>query len=527
MEEREDLNYGLMLFVLGGLLVVALVYLRLKRLRLLQLGSKLPGPEGLPVIGNALQFTGGPTSIFKNFIGKSGEIADVVRLWLGPRLVVLLSHPADVEVILGSHVHLEKSPEQKLLQPWLGKSLLLSSGEKWLSDKKVVSPTFNMDVLKSFIPLFNRTSRAAVDNMKDQEGKSFDCHKYISEATVRMLIESTMGVEGSREDGADEYLAAVKELSDIVYQRQTKLWLRPHFLFKFSKYGKAQERLVNVMKSFTNKVLKIRKAELLKKERSFHSPDGNHSGKSTDEARDTMDNPGEEGSSTSLLDCFIESAQGGVILTDEEIRNLINTIMMKGYETTASACSFFLCALAARPDIESKLVAELVRIFGASDRDVTFEDTLEMKYMERCIMETLRLYPPVPVIARQLQQELTLVSTKATLPADCTVMVSTDRLHRRPELYPNPHHFDPDRFLPESSASRHYYSFVPFSAGPRSCIGRKYAMIKMKVLLSTILRNYRLVSGLKEESWKLQATSILTREDGYSIKIQPRNLITA
>jgi len=102
---------------------------------------------------------------------------------------------------------------------------------------------------------------------------------------------------------------------------------------------------------------------------------------------------------------------------------------------------------------------------------IKWQDTLEMKYLERCLMETLRMYPPVPLIARELQEDLKLNSGNYVIPRGATVTVATVLLHRNPKVYANPNVFDPDNFLPERQANRHYYAFVPFSAGPRSCVG--------------------------------------------------------
>uniref|UniRef100_A0A336MXR8 CSON008890 protein n=2 Tax=Culicoides sonorensis TaxID=179676 RepID=A0A336MXR8_CULSO len=119
--------------------------------------------------------------------------------------------------------------------------------------------------------------------------------------------------------------------------------------------------------------------------------------------------------------------------------------------------------------IQDKVVEELDQIFGDSDRPATFQDTLEMKYLERCMMETLRMYPPVPIIARQLKENLKLVSGDYEVPA-----------------------------------------------------GRKYAMLKLKIILSTILRKYRVYSDMKEEDFRLQADIILKREEGFQIRMEPR-----
>lgn len=196
---------------------------------------------------------------------------------------------------------------------------------------------------------------------------------------------------------------------------------------------------------------------------------------------------------------------------------------MQGHDTTAAGSSFVLCLLGIHTKIQEKVYEEIKTIFGDSDRPVTFNDTLEMKYLERVIMETLRMYPPVPIIARKLNQDVQLSSENYVLPKGTTVVIATYKMHRRADLFPNPEVFNPDNFLPENTSTRHYYSYVPFSAGPRSCVGRKYAMLKLKILLTTILRNYRIKSNLTEKDFRLQADIILKRADGFRIELANRN----
>ncbi|CAK9813607.1 Cytochrome P450 4g15 [Anthophora plagiata] len=173
--------------------------------------------------------------------------------------------------------------------------------------------------------------------------------------------------------------------------------------------------------------------------------------------------------------------------------------------------------------LQARVYEELNEIFAGTDRPCTFQDTLEMKYLERVILETLRLFPPVPIIARSINQDVKIVTNNYVLPKGSTVLISPYRIHRLEEFYPNPDKFDPDNFLTEKMQSRHYYSFIPFSAGPRSCVGRKYAMLKLKVLLSTILRNYKILSDHTEKDFRLRADIILKRVEGFQIKIEPRN----
>lgn len=127
----------------------------------------------------------------------------------------------------------------------------------------------------------------------------------------------------------------------------------------------------------------------------------------------------------------------------------------------------------------------------------------------------------------EFQQDVQLASEDHVIPSGATVVIGTFKIHRRPDIYANPEKFDPDNFLPERTQNRHYYSYIPFSAGPRSCVGRKYAMLKLKVLLSTILRNYRIKSQLTEDDFVLQADIILKRTDGFRIEVEPRKRVVA
>ncbi|KAJ8725105.1 hypothetical protein PYW07_016063 [Mythimna separata] len=532
------------------LLVPALVlwyaYWRMSRRHMYELAAKLHGPPGLPLLGNALEFTGGSHDIFRNIIDKSiaydGE--SVVRLWIGPRLLVFLYDPRDVELILSSHTHIDKADEYRFFKPWLGDGLLISTGQKWRSHRKLIAPTFHLNVLKSFIDLFNANSRAVVNKLKKEAGE-FDCHDYMSECTVEILLETAMGVSKTTQDQSGfEYAMAVMKMCDILHLRQTKIWLRPDLLFKLTDYAKKQTKLLDVIHGLTKKVIRRKKEEFNSGKRPTILQDYNNTSEEATKTtsveglsfgqsaglKDDLDvDDADVGQKKRLafLDLLLESSQSGVVISDEEIKEQVDTIMFEGHDTTAAGSSFFLSMMGIHQDIQDKVIEELDKIFGDSDRPATFQDTLEMKYLERCLMETLRMFPPVPIIARHLNQDITLPSCGKKVPAGTTVVVATYKLHRRPDVYPNPTKFDPDNFLPERSANRHYYAFVPFSAGPRSCVGRKYAMLKLKIILSTILRNFRIHSDLKESDFKLQADIILKRAEGFKVRLEPRKVTKA
>ncbi|XP_054269204.1 cytochrome P450 4g15-like [Macrosteles quadrilineatus] len=543
-------------YLLIPTLMLWYVYHRISNRHMYELGNKIPGPPALPVFGNALEFIGASNHrVFQKLYSRSFEYESIARLWVGPRLFVFLTDPRDIELILGSTVHIDKSVEYKFFKPWLGNGLLISTGEKWRAHRKLIAPTFHLNVLKSFLDLFNTNSRDVVQKLRDLNGKEFDCHDYMSECTVEILLETAMGVSKKTQDKSGfEYAMAVMKMCNILHLRQTKVWLRPEFLFQLTKYGKDQVQLLDTIHSLTKKVLKRKKEEHLNTKKSILEKSSlekliaqdeeklkeakQKASKAPSEAKfsfgqaaglkddlDVDDNDVGEKKRSAFLDFMIECAQNGVVLTDDEIKEQVDTIMFEGHDTTAAGSSFFLCVMAARPDIQDKVIQEIDEIFGDSDRPCSFQDTLEMKYLERCIMETLRMFPPVPVIAREIMQDLPLASSDLVVPTHTTVIIGTFKLHRRPDIYPNPDEFNPDNFLPEKSASRHYYSFIPFSAGPRSCVGRKYAMLKLKVILSTIMRDFRVAGGKPMADWKLQADIILKRTDGFNIKLEPRKRV--
>ncbi|KAJ1526581.1 hypothetical protein ONE63_008167 [Megalurothrips usitatus] len=519
-------------------------YFRYSRRRMYELSDKIPGPKSFPLIGSAHELIHIRSDLYAVVWERSKDFPwDIPhKLWIGPLLYVGLQDPRDIEVILGSNVHLDKSDEYRFFRPWFGNGLLISSGDHWRSHRKLIAPTFHLNVLKSFIQQFNLNSLEVVRKMRKEVGREFDVHDYMSEATVEMLLETAMGVSKNEQESGYEYAMAVMKMCDILHMRHTKFWLYPETIFRLTKHFSEQKRLLGIIHGLTKRVIKSKKAgfsrgfsddlaqnskvnisENTEASETAAEDTGMSYGQSS-KLRDDLDlddNDVGEKKRMAFLDLLIESARDSELLSDQDIKEEVDTIMFEGHDTTAAGSSFFLCMMGLHQDIQDRIHEELQHIFGDSDRPVTFQDTLEMKYLERCLMETLRIYPPVPVIARRLREE-TALPTGYTIPAGCTIIIPIIRIHRNPHIYPDPDAFNPDNFLPEASASRHYYSFIPFSAGPRSCVGRKYAILKLKILLSTILRNYRVHTAVPEKDWQMTGDIILKRADGFRISLQSR-----
>lgn len=198
-----------------SVLVATIVHFYFRSTQAYKLALQLPGPEPLPILGNALMALGKNSNgklwlqryqkcqwnnhlnrfvffveILEECFRLSEIYGHVARGFLGYKIIVFLTDPQDVELILNSNVHLTKSSEYRFFKPWLGDGLLISKGEKWRSHRKLIAPAFHQLVLKSFVSAFNRNSWKLVKRLKKEaEGdKEFDIHDYMSEVTVDILL---------------------------------------------------------------------------------------------------------------------------------------------------------------------------------------------------------------------------------------------------------------------------------------------------------------------------------------------------
>ncbi|CAH2092954.1 unnamed protein product [Euphydryas editha] len=219
----------------------------------------------------------------------------------------------------------------------------------------------------------------------------------------------------------------------------------------------------------------------------------------------------------SVLDLLFGSE---IEFTNEQLREHIDSITIAGNDTTALVIAYTLVLLGIHQDAQDKVLQEQNSIFGNSKQGATKEDLLKMNYLERVIKETMRLYTVVPIIARNIDSDIYLPHNDITIPSGAGAVVGAFALHRSQAVWgSNADEFDPDRFLPERSINRHPAAFIPFSYGSRNCIGRKFGMIIMKSLISSIIRSYKIEAS---EVGPLKIEILLFPINGHQIKIRKR-----
>ncbi|CAG2107241.1 unnamed protein product [Medioppia subpectinata] len=247
-------------------------------------------------------------------------------------------------------------------------------------------------------------------------------------------------------------------------------------------------------------VIKERKNEIMKK----MSKKGNNS------LNEVMEELGSKRKLAFLDSLLVHHIRNPREFTENDIREEVDTFMFEGHDTTAGAIQFSLILIGLDDSVQAKIHKEMDGIFGDDMcRDITTDDLRQMRYLEQCIKEALRLYPSVPLIARQNEQDFSI--GEHVIPKGSTCMVLFYMLHRDPKVFPNPEVYDPNRFASDGPdvQSRHPYAYVPFSAGPRNCIGQKFALLEEKALLAAILRRYRILCLIHRDQLELDIAAVL------------------
>ncbi|KAJ9577527.1 hypothetical protein L9F63_005900 [Diploptera punctata] len=160
-----------------------------------------------------------------------------------------------------------------------------------------------------------------------------------------------------------------------------------------------------------------------------------------------------------------------------------------GFETSSTTMTFCLYELACNPDIQARVRKEIDSMLKKHDGQVTYEGVLEMEYLDKVVNETLRKYPPLPIVTRACEETTKLPGTDLVVDKGIQIMLPILGLQRDPKHFPDPDKFDPERFSEEEKNKRHPFSYIPFGEGPRLCIGMRFGLMQTKVGLISVLSN--------------------------------------
>jgi len=365
--------------------------------------------------------------------------------------------------------------EYQAIIDYMGNGILTSGGDRWKQKRKMYNPVFHVKMLKDMSHIFNRNSLILIKELDLVLDKpSIDFYNNAKRCAFANIQDAVFGMKLNVP--TDYVLEITDKFSEIATYRILRPWFHNSLvMYLWPPFWKFLGELKDLNKRIRN--------ELENKQKFLSQRSQDPNVLDTDHA----------GSQKVMVDTLFEQHSKDSSFTLQDVRDDAVTFLAAGYDTVASALMWCIFMLGLHPDVQDQIYEEISTL---QNKDVTYEDTLQLEYLDCVIKEIMRLYPPVPVYSRNAGKDIPC--GKYIIPKGTLVLFCPYLLHRNPTIYPDPEKFDPERFRGESSEKRSWV-YTPFAEGIRNCIGKKFAMLQLKTVLVHILRNFKVTSLDKRE----------------------------
>ncbi|XP_008828235.1 cytochrome P450 4F4-like [Nannospalax galili] len=430
--------------------------------------------------------------------------------WLGPMVpMVTLCHPDIIRCVLNAsaEVALKDMIFYSFLKPWLGDGLLVSAGDKWSHHRRMLTPAFHFNILKPYVKIFNDSTNimhAKWQHLTSGGSTRLDMFENISLMTLDSLQKCIFSFDSNCQEKPSKYIAAILELSALVVKRHEQLLLHMDLLYRLTPDGTRFHEACRLVHDFTDAVIQERRHTL------------------PDQGVDDFLKAKAKAKTLDFIDVLLLTKdEDGKQLSDDDIRAEADTFMFAGHDTTASGLSWILYNLAKHPEYQERCrqeVQELLR--DRESTEIEWDDLAQLPFLTMCIKESMRLHPPVTVISRRCTQDVPLPDGRV-IPKGVICLISIFGVHHNPSVWPDPEVYDPFRFDPENIKDRSPLAFIPFSAGPRNCIGQTFAMNEMKVALALTLLRFRVLPDDADAKPGRKPELILRSEGGLWLRVEP------
>ncbi len=396
---------------------------------------------------------------------------DVYRVFAPSRGVYdyVINHPDDIKhVLLSNHRNYTKGQGMDRVKILLGNGIMTSEGDFWRRQRRMMQPDFHRRVLGRFARLIHQVNEKFVERWAAHasRGEPVNVTDDASELTLQIVLESIFGDDlerVAREQGANPFEVVAKEQN-----RDLK------FAFRFRSLGKLIGELIGRRRRERED-----RADFLAMLMA---------------ARDHDDQP----------------------MSDKELIDEVMTLIVAGHETTAAALTWTWYLVARHPDVAAELEAEADR---TPEGLLDLEAAESLSYAHQVVQEALRLYPPGWLFTRRALEDDEVGGFPVAARTD--VFISPYTLHRHPEFWSAPEEFQPARFAGIDAKERHRFAYIPFSVGPRHCIGENMAMFEMLVHVNRMARRFRL-RLLNDDPIELEAQINLRPRSHLLMTVQER-----
>lgn len=420
----------------------------------LQAGHSAPGPLGYPWLGSAIDI--GRQGVLPFFVDIHRRYGDLVRFQIGPRSGHLVVAPELIEQVLGARRESYiKGRDWDTMRLLTGDGLLTSDGPYWQRQRRLLQPFFTAKVVAAYFQAMTEVVTEVAQNWQQAttSRQPIELHHEMLSLALDVLGRTLFGVRFS--DQTSSVSLVVYEAIRFVSQRTRQLLPPPMWL-----PTPGNRRFLRAKATLTRFIVD-RICSL--------SSDAQATPAMLAALRDARDP---------------ETGQG---MSQQELIDELISFVIAGHETSAVALSWTFSLLGRNPDVEQRLHAELDLVLAGRPPGLT--DLPALPYTRMVLDEALRLYPTVWIFPRTSVKDESLGGFH--IPRDSMILVCPYLTHRLERYWPEPERFQPERFLPEASRARPRHAYLPFGAGPHTCIGQHFAVQELVLALATLAQRFR------------------------------------
>ncbi|MEJ7578384.1 MAG: cytochrome P450 [Pyrinomonadaceae bacterium] len=409
-----------------------------------------PGPKDRLFSRQASAFRRDPLNFLTNLARAYG---DVSHFHIGSQRAFLLNHPDHIKDVLVTRQANFLKARAELTRRLLGEGLLTSEGEFHRRQRRLSQPAFHRTRIHAYGAVM--VERGARLHERWQDGQTLDIAEEMMRLTLSIVGKTLFNADVETEtDEVGAALSEIRRLFETPNLPHSKLLEKMPFVPAARRFQKARERLDAVI------------YRIIEERRESNR---------------------DQGDLISML-LLARDEEDDRQMTDEQVRDEAMTLFLAGHDTTSNALSWTWYLLSQHPQVEAKLHCELDAVLA--DRLPSTEDIAALKYTEMVFTEAMRLYPPAWRISRRVIEDYEVGGYR--IPAGSLVLLSQWVTHRDPRYFPDPSQFDPERWTTEARDSRPQFSYFPFGAGARRCIGEGFARTAGVLLLATLAGRWRM-----------------------------------
>lgn len=412
--------------------------------------SKLPpGPKSKTPLDFLFSFRHDSINFLKQI---ANEYGDIVHFKIGPIRIVLLNHPDLIKEVLSTqHNNFIKGRPLAMARKLIGNGLLTSEGDFHKHQSRIIQPAFHRKMIETYAPAMTECTIQLINGWKD--GMQLN----IMEEMIKLSIAIA---------GKAMFNTEIKEVPEIMeaFNTATSLFARiavpfSEWLLKLPvpstiRFYKAKAQLDNVI----NRII-----------------EEHRSGKA------------DNGDLISILLQSQDGKEGGEKMSDQQVRDEALTLFVTAFDTTSTALTWTWYLLSQNPDVEYELHKELDCVLQG--RVPTIKDLAQLQFTRMVFAESMRIYPPSYIIARQALEAFSI--DKYIVPRGTLILMSPYLIHHDGRFHREPDKFNPHRWDKQSQGQNSKYEYFPFGGGPRSCIGEPFAWMQGVLVLATIAKSWR------------------------------------